>query len=204
MVQLQDKKSFNYSIRRYWAKLLRWSRTKGFGVQAPWAYHFVTKILNDKANYSAYHEITEQIANVNKKTVRLAKLYYRLACAQPLNRWQLCTRNNHYYRPFIIEGLIRAHQYHYDIDNFVGDIVRADVLIMEITSNALAVFHQFVNQAKNDSMLVVEGISTNKHTKRVWQEMKQNTNVCVSFDLFDCGILFFDPSKTSGHYKGWF
>ena len=51
------------------------------------------------------------------------------------------------------------------------------------------------------SLFVVQGIGYTPSMKQLWQELKEDSRVMVTFDLFDFGLLFFDPTKQRQHYK---
>jgi len=58
-----------------------------------------------------------------------------------------------------------------------------------------------IKRATDASLLIVEGIHRNGETRRSWARILQDKRVRVSFDLYYCGLLFFDKKKYKQHYK---
>lgn len=52
-----------------------------------------------------------------------------------------------------------------------------------------------------DSVYVVEGIHADAATRSLWQSLIVLDKVVVSFDLYDCGVLFLDGKMPKFNYK---
>ena len=50
------------------------------------------------------------------------------------------------------------------------------------------------------SMIVLDDIHWSKEMNQAWEAIKARPEVSVSIDLFEGGLLFFDPDLTPGHY----
>ena len=50
------------------------------------------------------------------------------------------------------------------------------------------------------SVFVVQGICYSKKMKTLWNQLKEDERVGVTFDLYDLGLLFFDKTKIKQHY----
>lgn len=50
------------------------------------------------------------------------------------------------------------------------------------------------------SFLVIDDIYWSADMQRAWKEMRQHPQVSLSLDLFDAGILFFQPGLQKAHY----
>ena len=72
-----------YKIRRLLVWLRRWKYSRGFGVQSPWAYRFIRYVVNEHYPYYAYNDLLPKYANLPKRTLKLCRLYFRIA-----NYWQ--------------------------------------------------------------------------------------------------------------------
>ena len=46
----------------------------------------------------------------------------------------------------------------------------------------------------------VQGICYSKKMKTLWNQLKEDERVGVTFDLYDLGLLFFDKTKIKQHY----
>lgn len=51
------------------------------------------------------------------------------------------------------------------------------------------------------SVIIVEGIHRNGERQKIWREIIASENVGVSFDLYDCGVVFLDSKVHKRNYK---
>ena len=49
-------------------------------------------------------------------------------------------------------------------------------------------------------MLILEGIYNVKHSKELWKEIVDDDRTGITYDLYDCGIVFFDKKKYKQNY----
>jgi hypothetical protein len=61
-------------------------------------------------------------------------------------------------------------------------------------------FLQVVAHADNHTVLIVEGIKRNREAKAFWEQVKQDERTGVTFDLYYCGIVFFNKLRYKQHY----
>jgi predicted O-methyltransferase YrrM len=54
------------------------------------------------------------------------------------------------------------------------------------------------------SILIIDGISSNKKMKEIWKKIKNHPETSVTIDLFALGIVFFDKKLHKQHYKNYF
>ena len=62
------------------------------------------------------------------------------------------------------------------------------------------VFHICAQRVTLKSVFVVQGICYSKKMKTLWNQLKEDERVGVTFDLYDLGLLFFDKTKIKQHY----
>ncbi len=63
------------SLRRFFFSIVRLSRSHGFGIQSPFAFHFVTQVVRDNKYHDYYSSID---SNFKGSALRLKKFYLRL------------------------------------------------------------------------------------------------------------------------------
>jgi hypothetical protein len=59
---------------------------------------------------------------------------------------------------------------------------------------------QLLDALDEQSMLVFESINENKETKQFWRELVDDSRTGVTFDLYYCGIIFFDKKRYKEKY----
>jgi hypothetical protein len=53
------------------------------------------------------------------------------------------------------------------------------------------------NKVREDTMVVIDGIHRNKDN---WQKVVSDERTVVTFDLYYCGIVFFDKKRHKQNY----
>lgn len=64
----------------------------------------------------------------------------------------------------------------------------------------LRYFQQLSRRMDDKGVIVVDDIYYSTEMERAWNELKHNELIYGSIDLFDMGILFFDPALNRQHY----
>ena len=62
------------------------------------------------------------------------------------------------------------------------------------------VFRICLVRVTQQSVFVIRGIHYSKAMKNLWERLKTDDRVGITFDLYDVGILFFDKTKIKQHY----
>lgn len=189
------------SSLRYWFKrsmvfMRRFTHSQGFGIQSPSAYRFDRNVINAHHPYDAYTELKHAFPHEDRLTLKLARLYFRIANATQARKWVLCTHRNAVYCAYVQAGCRTAILVDGDEVGQVDKIAAADVLVMAMEDERWRMCETFVSRAHERSMLIVEGIYVSKKAKARWRELINDERTCVAFDLYDCGIVFFDHSKS--------
>lgn len=63
-------------IVEYWE---RWQRSRGYGVQSPWAYRFVTEVVGERRPYYGYEQIDREAGSGYERRYRRLLLRVRNA-----------------------------------------------------------------------------------------------------------------------------
>lgn len=196
---------YGLSSLRYWFKrsmvfVRRFTHSRGFGIQSPSAYRFDREVINDHYPYDAYADLKHAFPQQDRLTLKLARLYFRIAHATQARQWTLCTHRNDVYRAYIEAGCHTASLVDGAEVGEVDKIVASDVLVMAMEDDRWRMYEAFVSSAHECSMLIIEGIYASKKTKKRWKKLVNDERTGVVFDLYDCGIIFFDHTKSKQVY----
>ena len=172
--------------------IYRYRHNRGYGVQSPYAFHFVTSVVAEKHSYYAYPSINSAAAKCGYKAAH-ARLLFRMTnyarpqsilmyapceaavCALSMARPSVPVSAFQPGQPF---GLL-----------YVGEV-----------SECVSVVQQAITCASQDSVIIVDAIHRSRAMKKFWHEIKQNPSVAVTFDLYSMGVLFFDKRYKKQHY----
>ena len=181
-------------MERIWVWLSRCRRIRGFGVQSPWAYQFIRYVINERYPYYAYKQFSTLEAVRNPYRKKMGGLYFRLAnYRQPDMVWESSSSDS--YAEYFRLGCQRAVV-------MTGDEALPDQFqLVRMSSTEHHAFYESVcQQADERTILVIEGIAKNEGQKRLWEDVQHDERTGVTFDLYYCGIVFFDKSRYKHHY----
>ena len=51
------------------------------------------------------------------------------------------------------------------------------------------------------TIVVIDDIHYSREMQEAWEQIKQREEVTTTMDLYDCGLVFFDPHYLKRHYK---
>ena len=82
-----------------------------------------------------------------------------------------------------------------------SDISKVELLRLSLEGDYRAVFEKAVQVADAQSLVVVEQIKRNRETKEFWKSIVRDPRCITTFDLYYCGIIFFDKKRYKENYK---
>ena len=175
----------------------RWSRSKGFGVQSPFAYKFVTTLADGRAVTRNGENVFRHLESEWQETHgqrRLHRFYARLA------RWLLPDTWGGNHLSTACKAYIKAGWPQVRIMSR-EDTAEAMVICLASGSEADSgsFYEQAVAAATGKTVLIIEDIHRDKQARLMWNRLKADSRSAQAFDLYQCGVAFFDQTKTKGH-----
>lgn len=161
------------------SKPLRWFHRKGFGVQSPWAFEFVTHVLFCSSRYYIFDELD------GKKSDE--QLFRIINWLNPSD--VVVHTNNTLTKAYIVAPLRK-------------DISRRSDMVVHYYDNS----HE--NDLERDvetrlftakSCLIIDGIMN--ENKVSWENIINSDSATSTFDLGNRGIVFFDPQRQRQNYR---
>ena len=190
-------------LKYYTTTIYRWfircQYSRGFGIQSPSAYSFVRYVINEHYPYYAYAELDEAMSKRTREFRKMGRLLFRLA-----NYWQpqYVVMGDYDFAPYVYAGcngtLVRMiDDYYFDEEEKKRAIVVMDLEWLEHDS----IRNELLEHSSDQMLLVVLGIHDNKECFRMWKNLISANQCGVTYDLFSCGIVFFDKTKHKQHFK---
>lgn len=165
-------------IHQAWVWLTRIGHCRGFGIHSPNDYKFVRFVVNEHSPYYAYEELGEGESWLRKK---LGRLYMRLA-----NELQPKIIVDHVgVADYLKAGCRKA--------NIVEESDTVDLAIVPIQSEIQQIFEC----CDQHSVVVFENIW---QQPALWHCIEYHPKAGVTFDLYYCGIVFFDKRRSPQNY----
>ena len=187
-----------------WLRRMRYSR--GFGIQSPWAYRFVRYVINEHYPYYAYDEMRDLLDSLGSVRSKLCRLFFRIAnYRQPDLIIDYMSPNNAY-DVLMQRGCKKSSIYHFDESTTQDELEtvlsgrKIEMLRMSLEGSYSSFFEQVVNYAGNMCIFVLEGICATPETRSFWKQVVNDVRCNVTFDLYYCGIVFFDKKLFKTNY----
>jgi len=192
--------------------LKRFRHRKGYGIHSPFAFEYVTYVIYEHTPYYIYKDMADEeqkLKTVNgdewaySESCKLKQLLFRM-----VNRAQPGT---------IVEAGIptaasiylkggKAEATYYSISNVeeIKNITESHIDFLYLHASDPKQMEEMLNKclgrAHSTSVFAIQGIGWNKANKTLWSQAKQAPGVGITFDLYDLGILMFDPDYHKQDY----
>ena len=187
-----------YYIRTIYRWLLRCKYSLGFGIQSPSAYSFVCNVINNHARYDEYVSLNEDFCHRSLSFRKHGRLFFRLA-----RFWQpfYVVMGDYEYASFVNEGcpdtLIRMIDDYYFDEEGQRSLIILDIDWLEDET----IREEILDNVTDQDLLVLLNIHDTSSHRHLWHRIFEDIRCGVSYDLYSCGIIFFDKSKYKQHFK---
>ena len=192
------KTMLGYYLKRIILWVFRMGYSRGFGVQSPSAYSFLRYVVNEHYPYYAYQNLKKESGNVNPLITKLSCLYFRLANFCQSEVWYDYKAGNDIYKRYVVAGCKSTSFVSF---NEVDDIDTFQIARISLLGDYEKVYNHLASIASNESLLIIEGIKSNKITRNFWRQVIEDNRTFVTYDLYYCGVVFFDSNKCKCNYK---
>ena len=166
-------------MRRLLVWLSRIHQCRGFGIQSPTDYTFVRYVVNEHWPYYAY----DAFPHDDWQRRKLGRLYFRLA-----NWRQPSAMQPDDYQTYWQAGCRKTR--------FLPDVAKVELARVDIDDHEG--FEALLARCDEQSVVVVEDISRDWVR---WHEMERDTRCGTTFDLYYCGIIFYDLGRAKHNYQ---
>ncbi len=165
-------------LKRAYVWLRRIGHCRGFGIQSPTDYRFVRSVINEHWPYYAYDELGRDDDWLQRK---LGQLYFRLANErqpQTIVSWVG-------FHDYLQAGCRKAR--------LVDEAHNVEMAVVSIKTD----YKRLFQECNEQSLVVFQDIW--KHPD-YWRCITHDEHVTLSFDLYYCGIVMFDPQRAKQNY----
>ena len=179
-------------LLRYFHYLLRMPRTYGFGVQSPFAYRFIRQVVHGGNGFPCGDSLELLLSGASKCERRLLLVVLKLAL---YSHADTCFMPSKYIdSPFgkMLRGLhIKP----------VSQLPLLDKVQLAIVSTDYSDYGLLLDRMLANGVLLVDGIHAGKKSYGFWKLLLADKRTFVTFDLFDIGVIFFDPKMYKRNYR---
>lgn len=186
-----------FSPRRVWRWLLRFRHRRGYGIQSPFAFSFVTGVVYERGAYYAYaplscHARREGTALREKDDRLLLRLANASRAAWMLVAGPVAPLSLSYLQAGRRCACSEVREASAAALEEALQGREAPGLVYAAPGTALdEVVRAVLPRAAEHTMLVLAGIYASQAGREAWRRLKADSRVRVTFDLYDFGIAFF-------------
>ncbi|MCD8297512.1 MAG: hypothetical protein LUC88_08060 [Prevotella sp.] len=207
MVQSVKREGWAYWFKSRIVRLSRLSHSQGFGVQSPWAFKMVRNVINGREHHEEYDRLRYEYPRLRAMTRKLCELSFRLSSyVQPRNVIDFGESVGPY-EAYIKAGYREANCILVPCEEREGEYQRMLSTYRDVDMLRLGPFgdfHRFAQLAslnvRNGSVFMIEGIHESKEARALWKEILRDWQNVVTFDLYYCGLVFFDAKRYKQNY----
>ena len=175
---------------RWKAWLRRCGHSRGFGIQSPTAYQFVTDVLCQRLPYYAYDELSKQFPKLRGKELKFCRLLFRLANYQQAKQTFIASSFPEENLVYLLEGNRRSE--------LVSSPENCDLIV--VSASDIHDFDSFMDSVSDNAMIVFKDIYFHGKEVDIWRQMKASKCVAMTFDCYDCGVVILGQTMHPSHY----
>lgn len=193
---------------------------RGFGVQSPSAFFFVTQVLKERKAYYAYTQLDKAIKGNRRHAREIFRITNYLqpancisvgaadaACAMLLAKPSVqhyAFLNKAELKPEASTLLDKSGCHAIDsVEQFntvVKELGAIGMLYVDVTECTMPLVQAALPHTDAKSVIVVAGIHRNKKIREWWQLIVSDTATVITYDMYSYGLLFFDKERRKQHY----
>ena len=196
-------------FERFFLWLTRFRYSKGYGVHSPFAFSLIREVIGGNGEYYAFAPLLKECAvmkggrsNSSKKNKMLFRLSNFVHPSVILVPYDASPDGCRYMAEGCRSAVSRIYR---DVATLRTAIAEAGeaTLLLDIEASALAAAYVAAASAEMNvrSVMIVDGIYRNKMMRRLWRDVVNDRRCILTFDLYDTGLVFFDPKYKKQNYK---
>lgn len=180
---------------------------RGFGVQSPWAYAFIRYVIGEKWPYYAYEYLDKVVENISWSDRRLCRIFFRISnyCrSSVVLDFSSC---ENVYEKYIKAGSVKSRivkvptgMTSAEYVSFLDSICVPGYVMLALEGQWRNFLDAIRLRADDRTLVVVRKINRDNDARRCWKEIVGDARNIVTFDLYYCGIVFFDKKRYKQNY----
>lgn len=208
------------------SRINRIRHNRGFGIQSPSAFFFITQVLREKLPYYAYDTLDEIAEECREMSCRSCRILFRIAnhfapesCITVESATAACaisSARRSIPKQFITEETARhteaaRHLEACNCTHMAGDTIKLleesirknnglGLLYIGQCPKQHELLHTALEHANKDSVIIVEGIHRNREQEAWWLQSIANPKTIVTYDMYSMGMLFFNDERYKQNY----
>lgn len=202
----------------------RQRHNRGYGIQSPSSFFFVTQVLKERLPYYAYPALDAIAKEENYSAKHLKELfritnYHKpnncIAIASPAAACAMTTARisaktfciadttpgekakgllDKYGCKVLSGGIIE------ELTTALNELKEIGILYLGNTTQRAELLETALRYTNGNSIIVIDGIHSDDATKAWWQTVIDNPSTIITYDLYSYGLLYFNKERIKQHY----
>ena len=195
---------------------------RGYGVQSPSAFFFVTQVLRERLPYYAYTTLDRAVGGNRAKRKHFRELFRitnhlqptscisvgsaGAACAMAASRPSVPhyaiapSAMNAEAKELLTAGGCHIIESVEQLPAIIGHTGGIGMLYINATDEAYGLIKAVLPYTNKNSVIIVDGLNRSKATKEWWQQLIGDKTTVITYDMHSYGLLFFDKERIKQHY----
>lgn len=194
---------------------------RGFGIQSPSSFFFITQVLKERLPYYAYPTLDKAVGgNIRKQrhfrelfritnylqptgciSIESAEAAYAMSLAKPsATHYAIAPAGTPRTQTLLADNGCHIAASIEELPEIISRTGTVGMLYIKATDNIDSLVQTVLSHTNNDSIIVVDGINRNKATREWWQQIVKDNRTIVTYDMYSYGLLFFDKERIKQHY----
>ena len=184
-------------IKERAVRLRRFSRGRGFGVQSPNDYNFITKVVKGHIGSDCCAGIDKECTDIRGDKFRFAHLCYRVARYLKPSKCLCLTSPDDCLERFVEAAVpgVEVSETHEASDK--GKYL----VILSPADNCLRNIDAILETATDNMWLIIDGINSSDEMKECWKRLVADSRTRITFDMYHYGTICFDRKRYKQNYK---
>lgn len=173
---------------------------RGFGVQSPWAYRMVRYVINEHYPYYAYGRLHDEYPQLGIEERKVCELCLRLANTVRPSLVVAYGLKNDILGSYVRAGCCNASYVMAAGHDDLSCVRQPEMTVIAPGEEAAGVFATVSCNITDGSVVILLGIYRDNAMRRLWRSTVANMQDVVTFDLYYCGLIFFDRKRYKQNY----
>ena len=187
-------------LKQFFVSLKRCTHSRGFGVQSPNDYRYICDVINERLPYYAYELLRNRYPKLSSINRKISELYFRVVNALQPQTIIDYHPINEIFRTYMQAGCKKANIIVLSTLSELSEENCIEFLRISINDVSDSIIRTLFSKVFDSTIIVIEDIHWDKSTLRQWKKIITNKKVTISFDLYYCGIIFFDNQRYKQNY----
>ena len=197
---------------KYWNWCCRFRYRKGYGVHSPSDFYLITSVIYEKLPYYAYEELGKLShksplgryrEKVNRLLFRLVNHFQPRTMVELSENDGISVRYMRAARPSMEYEFLACFDVDLALLDFEESMQRLktlDMLHISHTPGVHKIFEAAYPYFNEKTCLIVGNIHEEKEVEEWWKKIQEDERARITFDLYDIGIVLFDPKRIKQNY----